>query len=119
VLVLVDDWLSLVVEAHKRGVEISYKSHWETAIDAFCGRVRGSLRCRVRRIGEEGGLTARELEVLRWFAGGLDQQAIAARRGIARRTVRAHLASIRMKCRVTSSSDLHEIAGVARPTRSL
>jgi DNA-binding NarL/FixJ family response regulator len=106
VLVLLHDHLPLVIEAQKRGVEISFKAHWETAVDAFCGRLRACARSRVGLVARTRGLTAREREVFQLFAGGLDQQTIATELEIARRTVRAHLASIRTKCRLTSSADL-------------
>jgi DNA-binding NarL/FixJ family response regulator len=107
VLVLLHDHhLPLVIEAQRRGVEISFKNHWETAVDAFCGRLRACARSRVGLVARTRGLTAREREVFQLFAGGLDQQTIATELEIARRTVRAHLASIRTKCRLTSSADL-------------
>jgi DNA-binding CsgD family transcriptional regulator len=51
-----------------------------------------------------GGLTARELEVLRALAGGARSSRIAADMGIAERTVKAHLANIYQKLGVDSRS---------------
>jgi DNA-binding CsgD family transcriptional regulator len=79
-------------------------------VDAFCGRLRDSERFRLIKLAEARGLTDREREVFQLFAGGLDQQTIATELEIARRTVRAHLASIRTKCRLTSSADLRLLA---------
>lgn len=50
------------------------------------------------------GLTEREVEVLRWLARGLSNQAIADQLVLSRRTVHAHLRSIYSKLNVTTRS---------------
>jgi DNA-binding NarL/FixJ family response regulator len=107
VLVLADDLrLALVIEAQRRGVELSVKSHAKVAVEAFCRRLRTSERHQVRELAAAHGLTVQEHRVLELHARGLDQPVIAAALGITKRTVRAHLAAVRRKCRVLSSADL-------------
>jgi DNA-binding CsgD family transcriptional regulator len=56
-----------------------------------------------------GGLTAREIEILRWVSQGLSNQEIADRLIISRRTVHAHLRSIYEKLGVTTrTAAVHE-----------
>jgi DNA-binding CsgD family transcriptional regulator len=56
-----------------------------------------------------GGLTAREIEILRWVSQGLSNQEIADRLVISRRTVHAHLRSLYDKLNVTTrTAAVHE-----------
>lgn len=116
VLILVDDARpELVISAQQHGVELSYTSHWKTAVDAFRRRLQGSARFRVKQVAADHGLTAQERRVLDLFAGGFDRQAISAELQIAKRTVRAHLASIRDKCGAPSSAHLRELVRCRQP----
>jgi DNA-binding CsgD family transcriptional regulator len=53
-------------------------------------------------VGETGGLSARELEVLRELVSGARNSEIATRLGISERTVKSHLKSIYQKLAVES-----------------
>jgi DNA-binding NarL/FixJ family response regulator len=55
-----------------------------------------------REGGVTGGLTARELQVLRLLAAGRSNKAIAAELVLSKRTVDRHVSNIFDKCRVSS-----------------
>jgi DNA-binding NarL/FixJ family response regulator len=65
-----------------------------------------------RRSEDRAGLTGRELEVLRLVAGGLNNQAIAARLTVSEHTVHRHVANIFSKLSVSSRA-----AAVAQAAR--
>ena len=68
---------------------------------------------------DTGGLTARELEVLRLISSGLSNQAIAERLCISEHTLRNHLTSIYEKLGVSSRLELWAYAnehGLTRKT---
>ena len=52
--------------------------------------------------GDSGGLTARELQVLRLLAAGRSNKAIAAELVLSKRTIDRHVSNIFAKCRVSS-----------------
>jgi DNA-binding NarL/FixJ family response regulator len=55
-----------------------------------------------RERGATGGLTPRELQVLRLLAAGRSNKAIAAELVLSKRTVDRHVSNIFDKCRVSS-----------------
>ncbi|KPV46091.1 LuxR family transcriptional regulator, partial [Kouleothrix aurantiaca] len=57
-----------------------------------------------RRQGNPGGLTAREVDVLRLVAQGLTDAEVAERLIVSRRTVSTHLSAIYGKLQVNSRS---------------
>lgn len=60
------------------------------------------LSARQRRAGPPGGLSDRELEVLRLVAGGATNRAVAGELSISERTVERHLSNIYVKLGVSS-----------------
>ena len=80
-------------------------------LDSLPGRTTGDAR-RPSRPGDHSGLTARELEVLRLVAEGLNNQAIASKLVLSDHTVHRHLANILNKLSVSSRA-----AAVAQAAR--
>ncbi|HEY1308049.1 MAG TPA: LuxR C-terminal-related transcriptional regulator [Vicinamibacterales bacterium] len=80
-------------------------------LDSLPGRTTGDAR-RPSRPGDQSGLTARELEVLRLVAEGLNNQAIASKLVLSDHTVHRHLANILNKLSVSSRA-----AAVAQAAR--
>lgn len=101
----------LVSEAHRLGVAIAYRRNWKAAIEAFSGRVRESLRFRLRAFADRHQLTGREREVLGFFVEEYDRDEIAEHLAISGWTVREHLRAVLVK------SPLARLAEVRRRVR--
>lgn len=74
----------------------------EPELRSLVERIAGG---RSRRVDGAGGLTGREVEVLRMIAAGLGTDDIAAGLGISRSTVQSHVKNVLAKLRVHSKME--------------
>ena len=103
------------VDEAQRAIDLLIELHAELEIAR--AQALHASRCRPRRAGNHrqsrrAGLTAREIEVLRLVADGLNNQVIAERLFLSEHTVHRHVANIFNKLSVSSRA-----AAVAQAAR--